>query len=48
LKSWAVFIKQSVIQGMIDILHDEINLMRRTPDAHEFGLKLVLLHKRVA
>jgi len=35
-------IKQSVIQGMIEIFHDEINLMKRTPDAHELGLRLVI------
>jgi hypothetical protein len=35
-------IKQSIIQGMTDIFHDEINLMKRTPDAHELGLKLVI------
>ncbi len=34
-------IEQSVIQGMTDILHDEINLMRRTVDAHELGLRLM-------
>jgi hypothetical protein len=35
-------IEQSIIQGMTDIFHDEINLMKRTPDAHELGLKLVI------
>jgi hypothetical protein len=35
-------IEQSVIQGMTDILHDEINLMGRTADAHELGLRLVI------
>jgi hypothetical protein len=36
------FIEQSVIQGMTDILHDEINLMRRTPDVHELGFRLMI------
>jgi hypothetical protein len=36
------FIEQSVIQRMTDILPNEINLMRRTPDAHELGFKLVI------
>jgi hypothetical protein len=36
------FIEQSVIQRMTDVLHNEINLMRRTPDAHELGLTLVI------
>ncbi len=27
---------------MTDILPNEINLMRRTPDAHELGFKLVI------
>ncbi len=35
-------IEQSVIQRMTDVLHDEIDLMRRTPDAHEFGLIIVI------
>ncbi len=35
-------IEQSVIQRMTDVLHDEIDLMRRTPDAHELGLTLVI------
>ncbi len=35
-------IEQSIIQGMIDVLHDEINLMRRTPNAHELGLKFMI------
>jgi hypothetical protein len=35
-------IKQSVNQGMINIFHDKINLMKRTPDAHELGLRLVI------
>jgi len=35
-------IKQSIIQGMTDVFHGEINLMRRTPDAHELSLKLVI------
>jgi hypothetical protein len=33
------FIEQSIIQGMIDVLHDEINLMKHTPDVHELGLR---------
>ncbi len=36
------FIEQSVIQRMTDVFHDEIDLMRRTPDAHELGLTLVI------
>jgi hypothetical protein len=36
------FIEQFVIQGMTNVLHDEINLMRRTLDAHELGLRLVI------
>jgi hypothetical protein len=35
-------IEQSVIQRMTDVLHDDINLMRRTPNAHELGLTLVI------
>jgi hypothetical protein len=35
-------IEQSVIQGMTNVLHDEISLMRRTLDAHELGLRLVI------
>jgi len=34
--------KQSIIQGMIDVLHDEINLMRCTLDAHELRLRLMI------
>jgi hypothetical protein len=35
-------IEQYVIQGMINVLHDEINMMRRTPDAHELSLRFVI------
>jgi len=35
-------IEQSIIQGMTNVLHDDINLMRCTPYAHELGLKLVI------
>jgi hypothetical protein len=35
-------IKQSIIQGMTSVIHDDVNLMRRTPDAHELGLKFVI------
>jgi hypothetical protein len=35
-------IEQFVIQGMIDVLHKEINLMRHTPDAYELGFRLVI------
>jgi hypothetical protein len=35
-------IEQFVIQGMTDVLHDEINLMKRTLNAHELGLKLMI------
>jgi hypothetical protein len=27
---------------MTDVLHDDLNLMRRTLDVHELGLKLVI------
>jgi hypothetical protein len=36
------FIKQFIIQGMTDVFHDKINLMRRTLDAHELGLRLMI------
>jgi hypothetical protein len=42
IESVGDLIEQSIIQGIIDALHDSINLMRRTPDAHELGLKLVI------
>jgi hypothetical protein len=35
-------IKQSTIQGMTNVLHAKINLMRRTPDVHELDLRLVI------
>jgi hypothetical protein len=35
-------IEQSIIQGMTDVLHNKINLMKHTLDAHELGLRLVI------
>jgi hypothetical protein len=35
-------IEQFVIQKMTNVLHDEINMMKCTPNTHEFGLKLVI------
>jgi hypothetical protein len=35
-------IEQFIIQGMTDVFHDEIDLMKRTPDAHELGLRLMI------
>jgi hypothetical protein len=35
-------IEQSIIKGMIDVLHNETNLMRHTLDAHEFGLRFMI------
>jgi hypothetical protein len=35
-------IEQFIIQGMIDVLHKEINLMRHTPDAYELDFRLVI------
>ncbi len=35
-------VKQSVIQEMTDVFHDEINLMKRTPNAHELGLRFMI------
>jgi hypothetical protein len=35
-------IEQSVIQRMTDVLYDEINLMKRTLDAYELGLTLMI------
>jgi hypothetical protein len=36
------FIEQSIIQRMTDVLHDEIDLMRRTLDTHELGFTLMI------
>jgi hypothetical protein len=42
IKFMGDLIEQSIIQAMTDVLHNEINLIRHTPDAHELGLRFVI------
>ncbi len=35
-------IEQFVIQGMTNFLHEEINLMKHTPNAYDLGFRFVI------